>query len=184
MIINESNSIWMLHWTESSESLVGQERLERVMPAMTRLLTEWTDMFPYDFRDEGMTAAVRGVTQGCECVPSLCADVGALLQTLLARLTKLEQFEKQVAAWQSEGVTDRIEVLPAVGLNINYLYTKTFCEEYQNLSHNAVHAIHYNLPFVLQLLFLNWIEMYFLKWMLKYNNKYLLCREHLSYLLT
>lgn len=93
-----------------------QERLERIMPAMARLLAEWTEMFPYDFRDEGMTSTVRGMTQGFECVPSLVADVGKLLQTLLTRLNRLELFENQLASWDAEGITDRRELLLAVGL--------------------------------------------------------------------
>lgn len=81
---------------------------------MVKLLEEWTDMFPYDFRDDRMTAAVREIMQGCDCVPHVSERVGALLQTLLDRLTKLERFEHQVAAMEAESVTDDRTSLPTV----------------------------------------------------------------------
>ncbi|XP_054284955.1 ras-GEF domain-containing family member 1B-like [Macrosteles quadrilineatus] len=99
--------------TNLDKPSTAKERLERIMPPMVKLLEEWTDMFPYDFRDEAMTAAVRGITQGCDCVPWVCDDVSRLLQTLLARLAKLDKFEHQLTA-QDTGrpVHDRIK-LPA-----------------------------------------------------------------------
>ncbi|KAG8314073.1 Ras-GEF domain-containing member 1C [Homalodisca vitripennis] len=90
------------------------ERLERLMPPMVRLLEEWTDMFPYDFRDDRMTAAVRGITQGCDCVPQVCDDVSRLLQTLLERLERLERFEDQLANLELESTTNERSQLPAV----------------------------------------------------------------------
>ncbi|XP_046685274.1 ras-GEF domain-containing family member 1B-like [Homalodisca vitripennis] len=91
----------------------AKERLERLMPPMVRLLEEWTDMFPYDFRDDRMTAAVRGITQGCDCVPQVCDDVSRLLQTLLERLERLERFEDQLANLELESTTNERSQLPA-----------------------------------------------------------------------
>lgn len=108
------------------------------MPPMVKLLEEWTDMFPYDFRDDRMTAAVREIMQGCDCVPHVSERVGALLQTLLDRLTKLERFEHQMAAMEAESVTDDRTSLPTVILplqvnSINKVLT------IQNVFHKMKH---------------------------------------------
>lgn len=84
------------------------------MPPMVQLLEEWTDMTPYDFREERMTAAVRGISQGCDCVPRVLDRVSVLLQTLLERLDKLERFEQQLANLELKGTTDDRALLPAV----------------------------------------------------------------------
>lgn len=59
-----------------------------------RLLVQWVDDFPYDFRDERLMQHVRRMTQRCIQLDTGCRRaVSAMLQTLLNRLTSLDQYE-------------------------------------------------------------------------------------------
>ncbi|KAL3284622.1 hypothetical protein HHI36_018776 [Cryptolaemus montrouzieri] len=64
---------------------------------LVELLAEWTDTFPYDFRDERVMQHVQTVTQQC-CIinPSLRSNVSSILHNLLQRLTALENYEKSL----------------------------------------------------------------------------------------
>lgn len=37
----------------------------KIVAHMVRLLGEWAELFPYDFRDDKMMAHVRAITQKC-----------------------------------------------------------------------------------------------------------------------
>lgn len=59
-----------------------------------RLLGQWMDDFPYDFRDERLMQHVRRMTQKCCLDTAGCRrPVSAMLQSLLNRLTMLDQYE-------------------------------------------------------------------------------------------
>lgn len=59
-----------------------------------RLLIQWVDDFPYDFRDERLMQHVRRMSQKCIQLDAGCRRaVSAMLQTLLNRLTVLDQYE-------------------------------------------------------------------------------------------
>lgn len=74
--------------------LFFQEQLSRFVPRLVQLLAEWTDKFPYDFRDERVMAHVREITHQCVSVePAVRHQVSAMLQTLLHRLTALDKYE-------------------------------------------------------------------------------------------
>lgn len=62
---------------------------------LIQLLTEWTETFPYDFRDERVMQHVFNITQKCVHLNnSLRSNVSSLLQNLLQRLTTLENYEE------------------------------------------------------------------------------------------
>ncbi|OXA65017.1 Ras-GEF domain-containing family member 1B-A [Folsomia candida] len=66
----------------------------KIVGHIIQLMGEWTELFPYDFRDERMMGHVRTITQKCVCVdPSIRKEVGNLLSSLLAKLTALERYE-------------------------------------------------------------------------------------------
>ena len=44
-------------------SFLLQIRIREVAPKMVQLLTEWTETFPYDFRDERMMLCLRDMGQ-------------------------------------------------------------------------------------------------------------------------
>nr|XP_022904080.1 ras-GEF domain-containing family member 1B-like isoform X1 [Onthophagus taurus] len=64
---------------------------------LVKLLEEWTQTFPYDFRDERVMQYVRTFTQYCCTLnSSLRANVSNLLHNLLQKLTALEAYDKSV----------------------------------------------------------------------------------------
>ncbi|KAF2903197.1 hypothetical protein ILUMI_02999 [Ignelater luminosus] len=79
----------------STTSGATQPGLFRFAEHLVQLLAEWTETFPYDFRDERVMQHVRTITQQCcSLSSSLRANVSSLLHNLLQRLTALEAYEK------------------------------------------------------------------------------------------
>ncbi|XP_063920616.1 ras-GEF domain-containing family member 1B-like isoform X3 [Zophobas morio] len=83
---------------------------------LVQLLAEWTETFPYDFRDERVMQHVRTITQQCCTInPTFRTNVSSLLHNLLQRLTALEQYEKTLdpsSQPQDENCTDISEICP------------------------------------------------------------------------
>ncbi|KAF5297365.1 hypothetical protein FQR65_LT01295 [Abscondita terminalis] len=96
-------------------SAATQPGLFRFAEHLVQLLAEWTETFPYDFRDERVMQHVRTITQQCCCLSSsLRANVSSLLHNLLQRLTALENYEKFLEEPQlpMDDGTDITEVCP------------------------------------------------------------------------
>lgn len=92
-----------------------QERLGRFIPHFVQLLAEWTETFPYDFRDERVMVHVRNITQKCVAVDSsIRKEVSTLLQNLLVRLTTLEKYEEFLMRISAENSTESLEGLSSV----------------------------------------------------------------------
>lgn len=90
-------------------SYVFQERLHRFVPRLVQLLAEWTETFPYDFRDERVMGHVRSITQKVAAVDAAARqEVSALLQNLLLRLTALERYEEGLARLATEAATEQL----------------------------------------------------------------------------
>lgn len=54
---------------------------------MPLLNSEWTELFPYDFRDERMMKQVRDLTQRIISIyPELRKDISAVMHALLTRV--------------------------------------------------------------------------------------------------
>lgn len=88
---------------------VFQERLHRFVPRLVQLLAEWTETFPYDFRDERVMGHVRSITQKVAAVDAAARqEVSALLQNLLLRLTALERYEEGLARLATEAATEQL----------------------------------------------------------------------------
>ncbi|CAK1555031.1 unnamed protein product [Leptosia nina] len=66
------------------------------MVSLVRVLDQWTNMFPYDFRDDRVMALVKSITQRCsaEHMSSVRADMSSMLERLLDKLTALEKYEE------------------------------------------------------------------------------------------
>ncbi|XP_018331887.1 ras-GEF domain-containing family member 1B isoform X2 [Agrilus planipennis] len=78
---------------------------------LVQLLIEWTETFPYDFREEKVMQLLRLITQQCIIAkPSLHSHVSSLLHNLLQRLTALEKFEKSLEE-KSGSADDNIDIL-------------------------------------------------------------------------
>ncbi|XP_070070752.1 ras-GEF domain-containing family member 1B [Drosophila takahashii] len=68
-----------------------------------RLLSEWIEIFPYDFRDERLMQQVRILARKCVYIDnSLGKQVSRILQLLVSRLTSLEQYEEFLQTLSSE----------------------------------------------------------------------------------
>ncbi|KAL1122070.1 hypothetical protein AAG570_003476 [Ranatra chinensis] len=81
-------------------------------PHLVQLLGEWSETFPYDFRDERVMSHVREVAHRCVQVEGpVRQEVSLLLHNLLHRLTKLEQYEAFLHSIHAEAVTDSLEAL-------------------------------------------------------------------------
>ncbi|CAH0386314.1 unnamed protein product [Bemisia tabaci] len=70
----------------------SKERLAKFIPRLVQLLAQWSETFPYDFRDERVMAHVRAITHRCVSVEAgVRHQVSSLLTNLLHRLTALEK---------------------------------------------------------------------------------------------
>ncbi|KAK9752830.1 RasGEF domain [Popillia japonica] len=86
---------------------------------LVQLLAEWTETFPYDFRDERVMQHVRTITQQCCALnTALRANVSSLLHNLLQRLTALETYERSLETPSvpiDENCVDITELCPHTG---------------------------------------------------------------------
>lgn len=79
-------------------STINKDKLGRFVAHMVQLLGEWSETFPYDFRDERMMGSVRTMTHRCIALqPALRRDVTQVLHNLLNKLTQLERYEEGLA---------------------------------------------------------------------------------------
>ena len=86
-----------------------QEQLHRFVPRLVQLLAEWTETFPYDFRDERMMSHVKSITQKIAAVDAAVRqEVSTFLQNLLLKLTALERYEEGLARLANEAATDQL----------------------------------------------------------------------------
>ncbi|CRL03296.1 CLUMA_CG016280, isoform A [Clunio marinus] len=96
------SKIWDLSQQQQNLKSFIQQKLAHNNPKLSRftqyliqLLAEWTDTFPYDFRDERLMTQIRDITQiSIQINPSLRSDVSQLLQNLLSKLQSLEKYEE------------------------------------------------------------------------------------------
>ncbi|XP_044766966.1 ras-GEF domain-containing family member 1B-like isoform X1 [Coccinella septempunctata] len=100
----------------NGSSGAGHPGRARFAEHLVDLLAEWTETFPYDFRDERVMQHVQTMTQQC-CIlnSSLRTNVSSILHNLLQRLTSLETYEKSLEKPQVplEDFTDDItEICP------------------------------------------------------------------------
>lgn len=83
--------------TTTSTTNTTSQQHQQFARHFVKLLAEWIDTFPYDFRDERMMQHVRHWTQRCIAVDGrLRTNVSTMLQQLLNRLTALDQYEGQL----------------------------------------------------------------------------------------
>ncbi|XP_058804065.1 uncharacterized protein LOC131671574 [Phymastichus coffea] len=87
----------------------GKERLHRFVPRLVQLLAEWTETFPYDFRDERVMGHVRSITQKVANVDAAARqEVSVLLQNLLVKLTALERYEEALSRLATDSATEQL----------------------------------------------------------------------------
>ncbi|XP_022079726.1 ras-GEF domain-containing family member 1B-like isoform X3 [Acanthaster planci] len=90
---------------------VDRESSKKFSLKLLQLLIEWTETFPYDFRDERMMRHLRDITQKCVAVDqSLRKNVGQLMQALIRKLATLEKYE-DVLSRVNAAATERMHSL-------------------------------------------------------------------------
>ncbi|KAK3579555.1 hypothetical protein CHS0354_028394 [Potamilus streckersoni] len=103
---------------------VQKEKLGKFGENIIQLLSEWTEMFPYDFRDERMMQHLSEISQRVVRVyPELRRDITTITQNLLNKLSNLQKYEETLAQLNAEAVkkshsnaaptTDIMEVCPS-----------------------------------------------------------------------
>ncbi|XP_056287957.1 ras-GEF domain-containing family member 1B-B-like [Pseudoliparis swirei] len=83
----------------SGDALLDKIRFREVAPKLVQLLTEWTETFPYDFRDERMMRCLKDMTQHVARGDEYSwRAMQQMTQRLIKRLSALGQYEEAVSA--------------------------------------------------------------------------------------
>uniref|UniRef100_A0AAQ5XJ06 Ras-GEF domain-containing protein n=1 Tax=Amphiprion ocellaris TaxID=80972 RepID=A0AAQ5XJ06_AMPOC len=83
----------------SGDALLDKIRFREVAPKLVQLLTEWTETFPYDFRDERMMRCLKDMTHHVARGDEYSwRAMQQMTQRLIKRLSALGQYEEAVAA--------------------------------------------------------------------------------------
>ncbi|POI27429.1 hypothetical protein CIB84_008821, partial [Bambusicola thoracicus] len=94
-----------------SEPVQDKNRIRKIAPKILQLLTEWTETFPYDFRDERMMRNLKELAQRITSGDEMYRkNVQQLLQNLLRKLATVSQYEEVLAKINATS-TDRLTVL-------------------------------------------------------------------------
>ncbi|XP_073977706.1 ras-GEF domain-containing family member 1B-like [Rhodnius prolixus] len=80
---------------------------------LVRLLAEWSETFPYDFRDERVMSHVRELAHRCVSIEEgeIREEISLVLHNLLDKLTKLEQYEAFLHSINKDAVTDNVDAV-------------------------------------------------------------------------
>ncbi|KAJ8285325.1 hypothetical protein GJAV_G00025560 [Gymnothorax javanicus] len=94
-----------------SDPQADKIRIREIAPKILQLLSEWTETFPYDFRDERMMQSLRELTQRLASGDEIYRKaVQQMTQALIRKLTALSQYEEALAKINATA-TDRLTVL-------------------------------------------------------------------------
>lgn len=106
-----------------SQEHINKDALGNFCPNIIQLLSEWTETFPYDFRDDRLMKQLKAITQRCVQIDSrLRKEVNQMFQNLLHKLANLERYEEFLAKVNTEAanrlintetVTDITEICPS-----------------------------------------------------------------------
>uniref|UniRef100_A0A3B3E036 RasGEF domain family member 1B n=1 Tax=Oryzias melastigma TaxID=30732 RepID=A0A3B3E036_ORYME len=78
-----------------SDPQADKLRLRKITPKILQLLTEWTETFPYDFRDERMMRSLKQLLHRLASgEETFRKAVSQMSQGLIRRLTQLSQYEE------------------------------------------------------------------------------------------
>ncbi|XP_042187170.1 ras-GEF domain-containing family member 1B-A isoform X2 [Oncorhynchus tshawytscha] len=96
-----------------SDPQADKIRIRKLAPRILQLLQEWTETFPYDFRDERMMRSLKELTQRMASGDELYRKVvHQMIQVLIRKLTTLSQYEEALVKVNATA-TDRLTVLKA-----------------------------------------------------------------------
>ncbi|XP_029455994.1 ras-GEF domain-containing family member 1B isoform X2 [Rhinatrema bivittatum] len=90
---------------------IDKVRIRKNAPKILQLLTEWTETFPYDFRDERMMRNFKELTHRITSSDEMYRkNIQQIIQNLLRKLAALSQYEEVIARINAQS-TDRLHVL-------------------------------------------------------------------------
>uniref|UniRef100_A0AAY5KJG6 RasGEF domain family member 1B n=1 Tax=Esox lucius TaxID=8010 RepID=A0AAY5KJG6_ESOLU len=96
-----------------SDPQADKIRVRQLAPKVLQLLQEWTETFPYDFRDERMMRSLKELTHRLTSGDELYRKaVHQMTQVLIRKLTNLSQYEEALVKIKATA-TDRLTVLKA-----------------------------------------------------------------------
>uniref|UniRef100_A0A8C3XKK1 RasGEF domain family member 1B n=2 Tax=Chelydra serpentina TaxID=8475 RepID=A0A8C3XKK1_CHESE len=96
-----------------SEPGTDKSLIRKIAPKILQLLTEWTETFPYDFRDERMMRNLKELAQRIANGDEMYRkNVQQIIQSLIRKLASLGQYEEVLAKINATS-TDRLTVLTA-----------------------------------------------------------------------
>lgn len=82
-------------WLKQQDSLNSETLTRKSANNLLRLLAEWVNTFPYDFRDDRLMQNVRTVTRHCiDFDRSLKPEVNKILESLVKYLKVLDKYEE------------------------------------------------------------------------------------------
>ncbi|XP_069122912.1 ras-GEF domain-containing family member 1B-like isoform X2 [Argopecten irradians] len=88
-----------------SEANANREHLGKFGPNIVQLLSEWAEMFPYDFRDDRMMNQLKEITQRIVSIyPELRTDVTNIKHNLMNRLAGLQKYEEELTKWGDQAL--------------------------------------------------------------------------------
>ncbi|MBN3301110.1 RGF1B protein, partial [Amia calva] len=113
-------------------------RIRKIAPKILQLLTEWTETFPYDFRDERMMRSLKELTHRFASGDEIYRKtVQQMMQSLIRKLASLSQYE-EVLVKINATVTDRLTVLKTKPQSIQRDIV-TICSDPYTLAQQLTH---------------------------------------------
>lgn len=129
-----------------SEGDGDKNQTRKIAPKILQLLTEWTETFPYDFRDERMMRNLKDLAHRMASgEETYRKNVQQMMQCLIRKLAALSQYE-EVLAKLSSTATDRLTVLKAKPQSIQRDIMTVCSDPYtlaQQLTHIELERLNY-----------------------------------------
>ncbi|KAG8593682.1 hypothetical protein GDO81_000920 [Engystomops pustulosus] len=123
-----------------------KSHIRKIAPKILQLLTEWTETFPCDFRDERMMRNLKDtahhVTHGDEMYRK---NVQQIIQNLIRKLAALSQYEELIAKINAQSA-DRMAILKSKPQSIQRDIISVCSDPYtlaQQLTHIELERLHY-----------------------------------------
>ncbi|XP_014262255.1 ras-GEF domain-containing family member 1B-like isoform X2 [Cimex lectularius] len=99
------------------EDMLNSSKGDEPSSHLVRLVAEWSETFPYDFRDERVMSHVRQIAHRCVSAEEgagaqeVREEVSLILHNLLNKLTRLEQYEAFLHSIRKDSITSNPEML-------------------------------------------------------------------------
>ncbi|XP_069782827.1 ras-GEF domain-containing family member 1B-A isoform X2 [Narcine bancroftii] len=121
-----------------NENILDKAKVKTFAPKLVQLLSDWTETFPYDFRDERMMRSLKDMTHKIAAMDELHHQtVQQLTQNLIRKLSTLNQYE-EVLTKLNASATDRLTMLRAKPQSIHRDIV-TICSDPYTLAQQLTH---------------------------------------------